>query len=147
MDGQQGGVTARRLWTRVLWVAIGALLASGAVAAALADDDDPDPPEAVAVEHTYPAEHAGPVWIVVTAPDDDRRDVLIQWGPWNRPITHRGTAPVTYVFDKGPTEPGDQVVPTSVSVDPGAKVEFGHGAEPPPGSVDVREGWVPAEDG
>ena len=97
------------------------------------------PPDAT-FEHTYPAEHEGPVWIRVQAPDGDRRTIRIRWGPHQRLIVHETPWAVTYAFRKG----AGPTVPTTVTVSSGSGVSvvFGKGLIAPIGSVDVNDGWT-----
>lgn len=145
---------------------LGALAVSGAVWAAMSQDgsdgsgdDDGDggsatteAPEPAAApadggegggeprtdwEHLFDAEYAGPVWITVAAPDDERRTVTITWGPWQRRIVHQDDEPRTYLFSKG----AGSTVPLTVEVDPAAAVDFGSGT-PPVDAEDVNDGWT-----
>lgn len=110
------------------------------------EQPEPEPTPAAAptsFSHTFPAEYEGPVWVTITAPDAQPRSVVLRWGPWQKPFTHQGVGPATYAFGKGATKPGEQTVPTTVDIEPGATVEFGQGA-PPPGTVSVANDWIPA---
>jgi hypothetical protein len=92
-------------------------------------------------EHLFDAEYAGPVWITVTAPDDERRTVTITWGPWQRRIVHQDDEPRSYLFSKG----AGSTVPLTVEVDPAATVDFGAGT-PPVDAEDVNDGWTETGD-
>ena len=87
-------------------------------------------------EHHFPETYSGPVWITVEAPDDEVRTVTITWGEWQRTIVHSAAGPATYEFHKNP----GPTVPTTVTVEPAAKITFGSGA-PPTGAEDVNDNW------
>lgn len=137
----------RRGWLGLL---IGVVAVSGALVAVLAkrdggdDETEPRPQreEPTRVEHTWPDDYGGLVWIVVDAADDDTRIVTIQWGPWERRVSHAATEPVAYYFEKNPPQPGDVNVTMSVTVEPGAAVDFDYG-DPPDDAVNVAGDWTP----
>jgi hypothetical protein len=129
---------------------IGVVAVSGALAAVVyggGDEQGADrepgggPPEqAVEVTHEWPATYGGQVWITVDAPDDAPRSITIRWGPWERRIVHDTAEPTTYWFTKDTPQPGDESVPATVRIDPGADVTFDQGT-PPVGAVDVSDDW------
>jgi hypothetical protein len=133
----------RRRWPVLVGVIVGALAVSGALMAQLRKTDEPPP--AKTWTHTWPAEVSGEVWITVDAEDVATRTITIRWGPWERPILHTSADPVTYVFTKDPTPQGEDPVPITVDVVPGATVEFGDGPPPSP-NEDVNADWVRAQD-
>ena len=97
-------------------------------------------PDIASFEHTYSAEHEGPVWIEVTAPDSSARTIVIRWGPYQRVIAHQSRWTIVYKFHKGP----GATVPTTVTITKGTGVRlaFGEGLIAPPWSVDVNDGWT-----
>jgi hypothetical protein len=131
---------------------VGVIAVSGAliaVVSASGDGDEPKPGRPVeesSYDHEFPADYAGPVWITVDAADAGARTITIAWGPWERRIIHEDAGPVTYVFTKNPPSPDDENVPTTVTVEPAARVEFGNGPTPPAGAVDVNADWTSADD-
>jgi hypothetical protein len=154
VSGEPGLAGRRRGWLVVIGVAVGVIAMSGALLAVLNEGDaggdgssptTTRPPERTRWQHEWPASYAGDVWITVDAPDAGARTVTIRWGPWQRQIVHDGDEPATYVFTKNVTLPGEETVPTTVTVEPGATITFGSG-EPPAASVDVNDDWTPASD-
>lgn len=151
-DAAGGGRHGRR---RGVWVGlvIGVIAVSGALVAVLQDsggDDEPSPLpggpiEPVEVTHEFPADYSGQVWITVTAADDAPRTVTIRWGPWERRFVHESPDPETYWFTKDPPQPGDENVPTTVRIEPGADVVFDQGSAPI-GSFDMSTGWDHADE-
>jgi hypothetical protein len=137
------GRRGRRRWLVLVGVIVGAVAVSGALVAQQRESDEP--PAATTWRHTWPAEVSGDVWITVDAEDSATRTITIRWGPWQRPILHSTADPVTYVFTKDPTPPGEDPVPITVDVVPGATVEFGDGPPPSP-NEDVNADWVPVQD-
>ena len=136
------GRRGRRRWLVLVGVIVGAVAVTGALAAQQRESDEP--PAATTWRHTWPAEVSGDVWITVDAEDAATRTITLRWGPWQRPILHSTADPVTYVFTKDPTPPGEDPVPITVDVVPGATVEFGDGPPPRP-NEDVNADWVPAQ--
>jgi hypothetical protein len=135
----------------VVGLVVGVIAVSGALfAVASGTGDDETTRERVARSSTYghefPADYAGPVWVTVDAVDATAHTVTIAWGPWERRIIHEDEAPVTYVFTKNPPEPGDENVPTTVTVEPDAEVTFGNGPTPPADAVDVNADWTATDD-
>jgi hypothetical protein len=134
---------------------IGIVAVSGALVAALhdgggsgADEREAAPQrqdEPVEASHEWPAAFSGQVWITITASDTAPRSVTIRWGPWEKRFVHESDEPVSYWFTKDPPKPGDQNVPATVRIEPGADVTFDQGT-PPVGSVDASIGWDPASD-
>lgn len=160
-EAERAERTAPPRWRKWLGLAIGVVVASGALAAVLHDrggdgDDgggggrdarrsEASPAGAEQTTETsyeWPNTYAGPVWITVDAPDAVPRTITIRWGPWERRIIHEAADPVTYEFAKSPDDLGEPTVPTLVRVEPGAEVTFGSGSTPPPDAVDVNPGWT-----
>jgi hypothetical protein len=135
------GRRRRRRWPVFVGVIVGAAAVSGALVAQLRKSDEPPAPTSWG--YTWPAEVSGQVWITVDAEDAATRTVTIRWGPWERPILHTTADPMTYVFTKDPTPPGEDPVPITVDVVPGATVEFGNGPPPTP-NEDVNADWIEA---
>jgi hypothetical protein len=134
---------------------IGIVVVSGAYVAVFHDSGDDgeraslrvqqQEEEAVEASHEWPAAYSGQVWITVTAADAAPRSVTIRWGPWERHFVHDSDEPVSYWFTKDPPKPGDENVPATVRIEPGADVTFDQGT-PPVGAVDTSTGWDPAPD-
>lgn len=130
---------------------IGVIVVSGALVAVVAGPGGGGdggggeaPPGPAEFTHTYPAAYDGPVWVTVSPPDGGVRTVTIDWGPWQRRVVHQGAEPASYWFSKGVDEAGEPAALT-VTVEPGAEVEF-HRGEPPAGATDVRKEWVRVAD-
>jgi hypothetical protein len=160
MSGPAEGTAGlgRRSGRRGAWagLVIGIIVVSGAVVAVLhdhGDDGDGDGREAspqqqdepVEISHEWPAAYGGQVWITITAADAAPRSVTIRWGPWERHFVHESDEPLSYWFTKNAPKPGDENVPTTVTVSPGADVAFDQGT-PPVGAIDQSTGWEPAPD-
>jgi hypothetical protein len=145
--GTAGPGRRRSAWAGLV---IGIIAVSGALVAVLHDrggesEASPQPDEAVKISHTWPATFGGQVWITVDADDATPRSVTIDWGPWERRFVHESADPVTYWFTKDPPKPGDDNVPATVRIEPGAKVTFDQGP-PPVGALDRSTGWEHAPD-
>jgi hypothetical protein len=128
----------------MLGVAVGIAAVSGALMAMMRKGEEPEP--ANRWRHTWAAELSGQVWVTVDAEDSATRRVTLRWGPWQRQILHASADPVTYVTIKSPTPEGEDPVPITVDVNPGAVVTFGEGPPPSP-SEDVSQNWTRAADG
>jgi hypothetical protein len=140
-DGPDAEAGSRR-WRQVAWFAIGVSVAviAGLSFVVLSDQASD---EETQVTFRFPPDHVGPVWITVSAPDDEPRTVTITWGPYQRTVDLRARHPQICWFEKRSIEPDESsVVETVVEVTPAASVEPGHGPEPPPGAIDISDGWV-----
>lgn len=137
MRDLRGGARPRVL--QLVGLVIGVVAVSGALLAILRRSDGPEP--AAHWRHTWEAEVSGEVWITVDAETAETRRVDLHWGPFDRPILHTSADPMTYVFTKDRTPEGEDPVPITVDVAPGAVVTFGEGAPPAP-FEDVNSDWV-----
>jgi hypothetical protein len=147
-EGTAGLGRRRRTWAGLV---IGIIAVSGAFVAVLHDRDGGDENEAsprqqdepVEVTHEFPPDYGGQVWITVEADDATPRSVTIRWGPWEKHFVHESDGPMSYWFTKDPPKPGDESVPVTVRVEPGADVTFDQGT-PPVGALDKSTAWDPA---
>jgi hypothetical protein len=88
------------------------------------------------VEHTFPADYVGPVWLTVTG-DDGSHEITVEWGRLSHTFVHDGGRQETYFFDRGTAVYG-RSGPLHVTISPPAEVSFGHGPAPA-GGVDIGD--------
>jgi len=88
------------------------------------------------VEHLFPGDYIGPVWLTVSTDDGDPRTVVVEWGRLRTTFVHESAEPLTYFFDRGGLD--GRKGPLLVDVSPPADVTFGYGV-PDPEAVNIGD--------